>query len=534
MDTTDRAHVDQPRRRRLADLSLGQKIAAPIVVVLLSAIVAAGVGFWTIARLAEVRDQELGHSVPYLSTVEEIRVVAKGIANDERGLLLTQDPEFADSITEKLQQVDELFVTAADHVPDGEGPLLAQARADVAAWEESLGTVMDMALTDVDGATRLSLSETRDLRKVYEATLETARDNADAIVRRGAGFEAAAGTSRLVLILTVVIGLLVSCAIGVRLVRNVLARIRRQAEALEALAAGDLTVRVDDPSGDELAQMAASLDAAAGSIRTMLSGILTSSDDLTAQASTMAATAQRIADSAEESASHAQGVSAAAAQVTQNVQTVATGTEEMSASSREISQNTSSAAGVASQAVSVAQTTSDTVVRLGESSAEVGNVISVIQSIAQQTNLLALNATIEAGRAGEAGKGFAVVASEVKELALETARATGDIDRRISAIQSDTQAAVHAITQIAGIIDQINDTQVSIASAVEEQTATTDDMARNVTEAAGGSEEISRSLGVLAGLASDTSHNAAITQDAAAGLARTAEDLRGQVGRFRL
>ena len=112
----------------------------------------------------------------------------------------------------------------------------------------------------------------------------------------------------------------------------------------------------------------------------------------------------------------------------------------------------------------------------------------MITSIAQQTNLLALNATIEAARAGEAGKGFAVVANEVKELAKQTAKATEDISRKIEAIQGDTKGAVEAIAQIGKIINQINDIQNTIASAVEEQTATTGEISRNVAEAAQGQQ----------------------------------------------
>ena len=170
--------------------------------------------------------------------------------------------------------------------------------------------------------------------------------------------------------------------------------------------------------------------------------------------------------------------------------------------------------------------------KLGASSAEIGKVIKVITSIAEQTNLLALNATIEAARAGEAGKGFAVVANEVKELAKETAAATEDIGQKIEAIQGDTQAAVGAIDEISTIIAQINDIQNTIASAVEEQTATTNEITRNVTEAATGANEIAASITGVAQAAHDTSSGAASTQMSARDLAELADELNRSVMRF--
>jgi len=148
----------------------------------------------------------------------------------------------------------------------------------------------------------------------------------------------------------------------------------------------------------------------------------------------------------------------------------------MQASIREIAKNANESARVAKNAVNVAHSTNETVKKLGESSQEIGNVIKVITSIAQQTNLLALNATIEAARAGEAGKGFAVVANEVKELAKQTAKATEDIGRKIEAIQGRHEGSGHGDREISNIINQVNDISNSIASAVEEQTVTTNEI----------------------------------------------------------
>ena len=170
--------------------------------------------------------------------------------------------------------------------------------------------------------------------------------------------------------------------------------------------------------------------------------------------------------------------------------------------------------------------------KLGESSTQIGSVVKVITSIAEQTNLLALNATIEAARAGEAGKGFAVVAHEVKELARATATATADISERITAIQSDADAAVKAISEITGIIGRVGDTQASIASAVEEQTATTNEIGRNVAEAAHGSAEIAANIDGMARSAQDVSLGATHTLETAADLSRMASELTQLVGAF--
>jgi len=250
-----------------------------------------------------------------------------------------------------------------------------------------------------------------------------------------------------------------------------------------------------------------------------------SSEELSSVSGEMGKNSQDTADQANQ-------VSGSADEISKNVQTVATGTEEMSASIKEIASNSSEAAKVTADAVQAAEKANGIVSKLGDSSKEIGDVIKDITSIAEQTNLLALNATIEAARAGEAGKGFAVVANEVKELATQTSKATENISTKIQAIQTDTSQAVGSISEISDIVNRINDIATSIASMVEEQTATTNEMSRNVQEAATGSIQIAENTAEVAKAAGSTKQGADDTGIAAKELSKMSLDLQNLVAKF--
>ena len=301
---------------------------------------------------------------------------------------------------------------------------------------------------------------------------------------------------------------------------------------VSAATSGDLTREVTVSGEDAIGQMAEGLSGLLEKLRTTFGELGANATTLAAASEEMYSVGSQMSTNAEETRAQASVVSAASEQVSKNTQTVATGIEEMSASIKEIAKNATDAAKVATAAVKVAESTNATITKLGESSTEIGKVIKVITSIAQQTNLLALNATIEAARAGEAGKGFAVVANEVKELAKETAKATEDISQKIEAIQSDTKGAVAAIGQISQVIAQINDISNTIASAVEEQTATTNEIARNVAESSKGTAEIAENITSVAQSATNTSEGASSSQKAAQELARMAAELQQVVSEF--
>jgi methyl-accepting chemotaxis protein len=303
----------------------------------------------------------------------------------------------------------------------------------------------------------------------------------------------------------------------------------------EAIAGGDLTGEdVSVHSNDEFGDLAAAMNKMQGNLVKMIVAVAENAQQVANASEEFSAVSQQISTNSEETTAQANIVSNATDQVNRNLQTVATGAEEMSSTIADIAKNATESARVSSEAVKTAEATNATISKLGISSAEIGQVIKVITSIAQQTNLLALNATIEAARAGEAGKGFAVVANEVKELAKQTAKATEDISQKIAAIQADTKGAVDAIATIGAVINQISDISSTIATAVEEQSATTNEMSRNVTEAAKGSTEITQNIAGVSQAAQGTSSSAHASMKAAQRLAQMSTQLRGLVEQFKV
>jgi methyl-accepting chemotaxis protein len=392
-----------------------------------------------------------------------------------------------------------------------------------------LQAAMTGGMTAYHSAHSLTADQSDAADAALKALIAIERKDADAQV---VASDSDASSARTVVIVLLAAGLVAGVGAALLVARTITGPMRKVRLSLERLAAGDLTHTSGVAQRDEVGQMAGSLDAAMAELRGVMATVCASAGAVATSSEELSASAGQIAASAEETSAQSGVVSGAAEEVSRSVQTVAAGAEQMGASIREIASNAAEASDVANRAVSAAATTTATVAKLGESSTEIGNVVKVITSIAEQTNLLALNATIEAARAGEAGKGFAVVANEVKELAQETAKATEDISRRVLAIQGDTSAAVTAIEEISEIVAQISDRQSTIASAVEEQTATTQEMSRSITEAASGSGQIAENITSVSSAADATTEALTTTRTAVDELSRMSADLRATVGRF--
>lgn len=257
----------------------------------------------------------------------------------------------------------------------------------------------------------------------------------------------------------------------------------------------------------------------------MLIAVQETAQLLASASAELTATATELSNNASATSNESQNAAAAAEEVAAGVQTVATNIEEMVASIKEIGRSTHESDQMAKQTKEKAHQSNEIITKLGASSKEIGEVVKVIHSIAQQTNLLALNATIEAARAGEAGRGFAVVANEVKELAKQTAKATDDIAQRIGAIQQDTQHAVGAIGEISEAVEKLNSLSTVVATAIEEQTATTNEISRVVVESKKGVEAIAGTVKNVSVAATASSASSGQTLGAAKDLSQLAEKL---------
>ncbi|OGU15424.1 MAG: chemotaxis protein [Geobacteraceae bacterium GWC2_53_11] len=318
--------------------------------------------------------------------------------------------------------------------------------------------------------------------------------------------------------------------------------------ALEKAAAGDLSVRVSGEGFGELARLGAAFNSMMNDMNKAMRQFFSVADTVRDSVVMVRATTDAMAAAAEDVAIQAS--------------TIATASEEMSATSGDIARNCLYAAESAQKATdqthsgsqlvqgssrlmeNIAQrvnVSSETVEGLGKRSDQIGAIVNTIQDIADQTNLLALNAAIEAARAGEQGRGFAVVADEVRALAERTTKATKEISTMIKAIQSETQSAVSSMSEgvdevkrgtaeaarsgeaLEDILNKINELTMQIsqvATAAEEQTATT--------------QEITNNIQMITDVVNRNVENAHSTTLATSTLSREVDNLHELVGHFRL
>ena len=324
------------------------------------------------------------------------------------------------------------------------------------------------------------------------------------------------------------------------LIKIVNGRVSSIAQTAALVGAGDYRVKFAVNSKDALGDLSNSLNDMVASSSDVLNDINQSSNSLAAAATELASIAkqlvsnadnttiiaERSAKNADEVSNNMDSVAAASEQSTTNLNMIAAATEEMGNTIKEIAENSARASVTTSEAVATTERSQEGVKSLGSAADQIGKVTETITEISEQTNLLALNATIEAARAGEAGKGFAVVANEIKELARETAQATGSIRKAIDEIQNQTSSTVTDISGISTVISDVNEIVQTIVTAVEEQSITTNEIVQNVTQATIGVVEINENIASSCQMSTEVSEGVVQVKERSADVKNSSEDVQ--------
>jgi methyl-accepting chemotaxis protein len=518
---------------------VGARLVAAFAVPLIVLCVVGAFAYRNTGTLEE-NSGKVTHTYQVLEGLEEITGALKDAETGQRGYLITGEDSYLAPYDAAKTQISDRIDTVARLTADNpaQQQRITQLRPLVQAKFTELAETIELRrATGFDAARKVVLTNKGKavMDQIRAVITEMGDAESSLLTARADSTAQAADSSRKVVLIGVALAAVLVVVLAWLLARSILRPLAALTGRLSEIADGDgdLTGRVDESRPDEFGTLGGAFNRFVAKLAATIAQIGDQATSLAAASEQLSTGTRQIVGSAEQTSREIGGVATATESMSGALTTVAAGAEEMGASIREIATNTSDASQAGAEAVRVAQEAGRTVTTLGQSSAEISNVVKLITAIAEQTNLLALNATIEAARAGESGKGFAVVASEVKDLAQETARATEDISRRVHDIQVSATATSEAISKVSDIVLRVNDYQTTIASAVEEQTATTSEMARNVTEASASSREVSGSLTAVSSAVQETSSAIGSSEQAVAELARMSSTLHTLVGQFK-
>ena len=388
---------------------------------------------------------------------------------------------------------------------------------------------------DLEATILTRWDESRQLEKDLEAAVFKVQKLAESLYQTTEKQIAHYNRIGTTLTLTVLaVGLVAFIIIGALIANSIVKPINNVVNSLKDVAEGegDLTKRLDVKTRGEVGELARWFNVFVEKIQKVISEVAQNAGELSDSSVTLAAIstemakgaeetslkAKTVADNAEEMSSNITSVSAATEQTATNMSMVASAAEEMTATINEISSNTENARQITEEAVAQTAKAKEQIVDLGKAAKQIERVIETITDISEQVSLLSLNATIEAARAGEAGKGFAVVANEIKELAKQTAGATGEIRQNVEAIQTSTAGTVTAIGAISQVVESVNQIVSTISAAIEEQSITTRDIAENVAQASKGISEVNTNVAQASTSVNDISNEISMVTNASNGM----------------
>ncbi len=491
-----------------------------------------------IIQLNEVRDNqnriraellEAGRETDGFEILAHIDKVRSGMFKIETNL--TEYNKRVPNAVEK-KMMDEFMARRLDYGRNGVLPIIDLLQAEKFEQAQKISTEImvpgfNKASDSIDALIQLQVDEAK---KEYERVEKLTK-----IIRVAA-------------IASIIIGLVLSIALGLIITRSVNCGVRELAKTAAKLANGELTARVDWNSTDELGDVGRAFNQMASEFSSLISQVRQSADQVASAAAAQASTAGRVSEisgnqtkQADIAASSIENLNSAVKVIAQKTVEVVSSANDARAMAAEGQQVVNSAVqGIKQVAVTVTES-AQLMASLGQRSDQIGLIVKVIKDIAEQTNLLALNAAIEAARAGEQGRGFAVVADEVRKLAERTSTATSEISTMITAIQEETSNAVTTMekgsTEVNDGVAKANkagQSLLNINNSVKQVVEMIEQIAESTRSQSETTNEITKRVEHIAEMAKQNTSSVDETTSASLDLQKLSGHLQQVVSRFKL
>jgi methyl-accepting chemotaxis protein len=492
-------------------------------------------GVFAVSRMTVIRQASIDMDTNQLPSVTHLSVVTENVLRMRilsfRVLVNREPASLQEAETRIAVLVDKVRKAQASYAALPAGP---EERAVFQTFSTTLDNYLQAQNQMIELSRKGDLEAMRALinTRIKEGTDQMGEQLNKLIGMNTAGARAAAtkagenyDSAITGIIIVAVIAALATVLLAWLLTRSIVTPLNRAVLAAQTIADGDLSKAIEVDGKDEPARLLEALAAMQTNLRKTIEQI--------------AGSATQLGAAAEELSAVTEEASRGLQQQNNEIEQAATAVNEMTAAVEEVARNAVSTSEASNQSTHDVQNTAQMIEGLAAQGRDIGKVLDVIRAIAEQTNLLALNAAIEAARAGEAGRGFAVVADEVRALAHRTAQSTQEIEKMVAGIQNGTGEAVSsmqqsnqrtqstlemaraagvALEQITQSIHQINERNLVIASASEEQAQV--------------SREVDRNLVNIRDLATQSAAGANQTSAATHELSRLAVDLNAMVARF--